>query len=235
MTKKIAVITGVGSSVGTGFAIARRFSEGGYEIAMLARNAERLKKHAQAIPNAHGFECDVGDEGAVNRAVAAIKDKLGAPTVLVHNAVQGTIGSFMEVNPESLLQNFKVNTMGLLHLSRALAPDMVAAQSGTIIATGNTSAFRGKGNYAAFAPTKAAQRVLAESIARDLNPKGIHVAYLIIDAVINVPWTRGFSPDKPDSFFIEPATIAEEVWRLAHQSKNGWAFNAEIRPFGEVW
>lgn len=235
MTKKIAVITGVGSSVGTGTAIARRFSEGGYEVVMLSRNADRLKKHEQTIANSHGFACDVTDEAAVNRTIAAVKEKLGAPTVLIHNAVQGTMGSFLEVSPENLLQNFKVNTMGLMYLARALAPDMVQAESGTIIATGNTSAFRGKAGFAAFAPTKAAQRVLAESIARDLNPKGIHVAYLIIDAVINVPWTRGFWPGKPDSFFIEPATIAEEVWRLSHQSKGGWAFNAEIRPFGEQW
>jgi len=235
MTRKIAVITGVGSSVGTGAALARRFSEGGYEIAMLARNADRLKKHEGAIPNTHAFACDVTDEGQVNRALSAVKEQLGAPTVLIHNAVGGKIGSFLEVDPDVLLQNFKVNTMGLLYLARALAPDMVKAERGTIIATGNTSAFRGKSNYAAFAPTKAAQRILAESIARELNPKGIHVAYLMIDAVINVPWTRGFFPDKPDSFFIEPATIAEEVWHLAHQSRNGWSFNAEVRPFGESW
>ena len=235
MTKKIAVITGVGSSAGTGTALAKRFSEGGYQVAMLARNADRLKKHEASIPNTHGFACDVTDEAQVNRVLAAVKEQLGAPTALVHNAVGGKIGSFLDVDPDIMLQNFKVNAMGLLYLSRALAPDMVAAESGAIIATGNTSAFRGKPNFAAFAPTKAAQRILAESMARELNPKGIHVAYLMIDAVINVPWTRGMFPDKPDSFFIEPATVAEEVWRLAHQSRNGWSFNAEVRPFGEPW
>jgi NAD(P)-dependent dehydrogenase (short-subunit alcohol dehydrogenase family) len=235
MTKKIAAITGVGSSVGTGAALAKRFSQGGYEVAMLARNAERLKKHEATIPNSHGFACDVTDESQVNRAISAVKEQLGAPSVLIHNAVGGKIGSFLEVDPEIMLQNFKVNAMGLLYLVRALAPDMVKAESGTIIATGNTSAFRGKPNFAAFAPTKAAQRILAESIARELNPKGIHVAYLMIDAVINVPWTRGLFPDKPDSFFIEPATVAEEVWHLAQQGRNGWSFNAEIRPFGEQW
>jgi short-subunit dehydrogenase len=134
-----------------------------------------------------------------------------------------------------MLTNFRVNTMGLLYLARALAPAMVSASEGTIIATGNTSAFRGKPDFAAFAPTKAAQRILAESIARELNPKGIHVSYLIIDAVINVPWTRGLFPDKPDSFFIEPRTVADEIWHLVHQGRNGWSFNAELRPFGEPW
>lgn len=235
MTRKIAAITGVGSSVGTGAALAKRFSQGGYEVAMLARNAERLKKHEASIPSTHGFACDVTDESQVNRAISAVREQLGAPSVLIHNAVGGKIGSFLEVDPEIMLQNFKVNAMGLLYLARAVAPDMVKAESGTIIATGNTSAFRGKPYFAAFAPTKAAQRILAESIARELNPKGIHVAYLMIDAVINVPWTRGLFPDKPDRFFIEPATVAEEVWHLAHQNRNGWSFNAEVRPFGELW
>jgi NAD(P)-dependent dehydrogenase (short-subunit alcohol dehydrogenase family) len=235
MTKKIAVITGVGSSVGTGAALARRFTEGGYSVAMLARNADRLKKHEGSFPGAHGFACDVTDESQVNRAVAAIREQLGAPSVLIHNAVGGTIGSFQDVDPEVMLSNFKVNAMGLLYLARALAPDMVKAESGTIIATGNTSAFRGKPRFAAFAPTKAAQRILAESIARELNPKGVHVSYLMIDAVINVPWTRGLFPDRPDSFFIEPATVADEIWHLVHQTRNGWSFNAEIRPFAEQW
>ena len=235
MTSKIAVITGVGSSIGTGAALAKRFTEGGYKVAMLARNADRLKRHESTYPGAHAFACDVSDEAQVNRAVAAIKEQLGSPTVLIHNAVGGTIGSFQDVDPEVMLTNFRVNTMGLLYLARALAPAMVSAAEGTIIATGNTSAFRGKPNFAAFAPTKAAQRILAESIARELNPQGIHVSYLIIDAVINVPWTRGLYPDKPDSFFIEPRTVADEIWHLVHQGRNGWSFNAELRPFGEPW
>lgn len=235
MSKKIAVITGVGSSVGTGGALAKRFTDGGYVVAMLARNADRLKKHEDRYPGARGFACDVTDEGQVKRAISAIKEELGTPSALIHNAVGATLGSFLEVDPQVMLTNFKVNTMGLLYLARGLAPDMVNAGVGTIISTGNTSAFRGKPKFAAFAPTKAAQRILTESIARELNPKGIHVAYLMIDAVINVPWTRGLFPDEPDSFFIEPATVADEIWHLVHQPRNGWSFNAEIRPFGEQW
>jgi short-subunit dehydrogenase len=125
--------------------------------------------------------------------------------------------------------------MGLLYLARALAPGMVERGGGAIVATGNTSAFRGTANYAAFAPTKAAQRILAESLARNLGPKGVHVAYLMIDAVINVPWTRGLFPNEDDSFFIEPSSIAQEVWHLCHQPRDAWAFNAEVRPYREKW
>lgn len=232
---KIAVITGVGSASGTGAALAERFTRGGYTVAMLARNADRLKAHESRFPGAHAFACDVTSESNVTQAIGAIKEKLGTPSVLIHNAVGGTIGSFLDADPAAMLNNFNVNAMGLLYLARAMAPDMISAGAGTIIATGNTSAFRGKPDFAAFAPTKAAQRILAESIARELNPKGIHVSYLMIDAVINVPWTRSLFPGKPDSFFIETSTIAEEIWHLVHQPRNGWSFNAELRPYGEQW
>ncbi|MGH7823071.1 MAG: short-chain dehydrogenase, partial [Candidatus Binatia bacterium] len=106
---------------------------------------------------------------------------------------------------------------------------------GAIIVTGNTSALRGKPRFAGFAPTKAAQRILAEAIARDLGPKGVHVAYVVIDAVIDLEWTRQMFPQAKDDFFIKPAAIAEEVWHVAHQDRSAWSFNVEVRPFGEAW
>lgn len=86
-----------------------------------------------------------------------------------------------------------------------------------------------------FAPTKAAQRILAESIARELGPKDIHVGYVLIDAVIDLEWTRKRWPKAPDAFFIKPAASAEEIWHGAHQDRSAWSFNVEIRPFGETW
>ena len=77
--------------------------------------------------------------------------------------------------------------------------------------------------------------MLTESIARELGPKGIHVAYVVIDAVIDVEWTRKMRPDAPDDFFIQPRDIAAEVWHVAHQPRSAWSFNVEIRPFGEQW
>jgi NAD(P)-dependent dehydrogenase (short-subunit alcohol dehydrogenase family) len=96
-------------------------------------------------------------------------------------------------------------------------------------------ALRGKANFASFAPTKAAQRILAESIAREMGPKGIHVAYLMIDAVIDVAWTRQRFKDRPDEFFIQPAAIADEAWHLAHQPRSASSFLTEVRPFAESW
>jgi NAD(P)-dependent dehydrogenase (short-subunit alcohol dehydrogenase family) len=104
------------------------------------------------------------------------------------------------------------------------------------VVTDNTSALRGKPNFAEFAPNKAAQRILAESIARELGPKGVHVAYVVIDAVIDLERTRAMT-SKPagDPSFIQPSAIANEIWHLVHQERSAWSFNVEVRPFRETW
>ena len=155
--------------------------------------------------------------------------------MLVHNAVGGAFGDFLEVDPERLRANFEVNVMGLLYLGRAVAPAMIEAGRGAIMVTGNTAARRGMPRFAGFAPTKAGQRILAESMARTLGPQGIHVAYFVIDAVIDLEWTRRRMPDQPDDFFIQPDAIAENVWYVAHQDPSAWSFNVEMRPYCETW
>jgi NAD(P)-dependent dehydrogenase (short-subunit alcohol dehydrogenase family) len=229
----VCLITGVGP--GTGAALARRFAQGGYRVAMLARNRERLAALERDIPGSRAFACDVADPAALGETVAAVQRALGHPRVLVHNAVGGTFGGFLDIDPADLERNFRVNAMALLHLARALAPAMVQAGRGAIMVTGNTSALRGKAGFAGFAPTKAAQRILAQAMARDLGPKGVHVAYFVIDAVIDVPWTRQMYAAKPDDFFIRPSAIADEVWHVAHQERSAWSFDVELRPFGESW
>jgi NAD(P)-dependent dehydrogenase (short-subunit alcohol dehydrogenase family) len=228
-TKPLALVTGVGP--GTGASIARRFAAGGYRVAMLARNTDRLAALEAEIADSIGIACDVSDPDALARVVAQVGD----PKVVVHNAVGGAFGTFDKIEPETLQRNFAINTMALFHLARLTTPAMIAAGDGAIIVTGNGSSQRGKAAFAGFAPTKAAQRILAESLARDLGPKGIHVAYLIIDAAIDVPWQRELQPTKPDDFFISPASIADEVHHLAHQPRDAWSFLAEVRPFHEPW
>lgn len=228
-TKPLALVTGVGP--GTGGAVVRRFAEGGYRVAMLARDADRLAALANEIPDTIALPCDVSDVDALKQAI----DSVGAPKVVVHNAVGGAFGTFSQIEADVLQRNFEINTMALLHLARLTSPAMIAAGEGALIVTGNTSAQRGRAAFAGFAPTKAAQRILAESLARDLGPKGVHVAYLIIDAVIDVPWQRERLPDAADDFFISPSSIAGEVFHLAHQPRDAWSFLAEVRPFHEPW
>lgn len=233
MSKPVCVVTGVGPA--TGSALVRRFAAGGYRIAMLARDAERLSDLAKSVPDAHAFPCDVSDETKVDAAIGAVEQALGAPEVLVHNAVGGAFGGFMDIEPQVLNRNFQVNAMGLLYLARRMVPAMVAKGKGAIVVTGNTSALRGRANFAGFAPTKAAQRILSEAMARDLGPKGVHVAYIIIDAVIDTPMQRQRFKDRADDFFIKPAAIADECFHVAHQDRSAWSFLVEIRPFHEPW
>ena len=227
--KPVAVVTGVGP--GTGAALARRFAQGGYRVAMLARDAKRLAALEAEIPDSVAIPCDVADAAALEKAIAQV----GAAKVVVHNAVGGAFGSFRDIDPAILQRNFDINVMALLHLARLTTPAMVDAGEGALIVTGNTSATRGKALFAGFAPTKAAQRILAESMARDLGPKGVHVGYLVIDAAIDLPWQRERLPNAPDDFFISPASIAAEVFHLAHQPRDAWTFLAEVRPFHEPW
>jgi NAD(P)-dependent dehydrogenase (short-subunit alcohol dehydrogenase family) len=229
----VCVVAGVGP--GNGVSISRRFASGGYRVAMLARSAASLAEWEREIPGARGYACDVSDRAAVGAAFAALRNELGPVDVLVHNAAAGAFGEFMDVAPETLENTFRVNVMSLLHCGQAAARDMLERGSGAIVVTGNTSARRGRAGFAAFAPTKAAQRILAESMARSLGPKGIHVAYAVIDAVIDVPWARARFADRPDDFFARPDDIAETIWHLAHQPRSAWSFEVDLRPFGETW
>ena len=233
MTKKICLITGVGP--GTGSALVATFVNAGYTVAMIARNQERLEELESQFENCKGFPCDVSNAEQLENTITSIQAEIGSPEVVVHNAVGGAFGSFMDITAAQLQKNFEVNTMALLRLGQLLAPAMIEQGKGAIICTGNTSAYRGKAHYAGFAPTKAAQRILAESMARTLGPQGVHVAYVAIDAVIDVPWARQAFADQPDDFFCKPVEIAQEVLRIAEQPKSTWSFNVEIRPFGENW
>ena len=233
MSKKVALVTGVGP--GTGSSIARRFSNGGYKVAMIARDKERLKSLEDELENSKGYSCELRNQEYLNSTIDNIIKDFGYPDVFIHNAVRGTRGNFLEFTSEELQSNFDINVIALHRIAQKVAPEMIKKGKGAIIVTGNTSAHRGKANFGGTASTKAAQKILTESFARYLNPKGIHVAYITIDAAIDLEWTRKAWPDKPDDFFIQPDDIASEVWHISHQSKSAWTFDHWLRPFGENW
>ena len=236
MSKPVCLVTGVGPARGTGAEVAKRFAKGGYQVAMLARNKDNLAELEQMIQGTKAFPCDVGDLENLVNTIQSVRDELGAPSVVVHNAAKSSRGSILDLDPEDLERNFRVNTTALLYLARETIPEMLKAGQGTILVTGNTSATRGITNWGFFASTKAAQRILAESIAREFGPKGIHTAYFIIDALINTPRTRPImGAGKPDDFFSKASAIADEMFHVAHQDRSTWSFNVELRPFGEVW
>ena len=232
MEKPLCIITGVGP--GTGKALVERFVKD-YRVAMIARDNKRLTELAQEVPDSSAWSCNVADAEAFAATLAGIERDLGQAQIVIHNAVGGGIVDILELEPRVLERNFRVNTMALLQLIQRCAPAMVEAGAGAILATGNTAAYRGRAQFSAFAPTKAAQRILLESAARSLGPKGVHCCYVAIDAVIDVPWTREWYSDKPDEFFCQPEDIAAECFHLTHQPRSAWTFDSVIRPFGETW
>lgn len=244
MTDRIALIVGVGG--GTGVALCRRFSQGGYRVAMIARNAERLAALETEIPRARGYPCDVADLDRLGATIERVQAELGAPHVLIHNAVAATFAKILEASVDDLERNFRVNTTSLFFLAQKLVPAMIDRGEGAIMVTGNTSSFRGIPLRPAFAPTKAAQRILAQSLSKDLGPKRVHVGYITIDAAIDAPWiasargARGIRPPadwqfERDDYFAHPDAIADEVYHIAHQHPSTWSFDHVIRPFAENW
>ncbi len=234
MTQPVCIITGAGD--GTGAAIARRFTEGGYRVALLARTESRLQSLEKELEGARGYVCDVSDLDHLKATVKKVRADIGAPRVAVHNAVKAEFKTPLEADPIEFEKIFRVNTTALLALAQSVVPDMIDSGQGALIVTGNTAAWRGKPSFTMFAPTKAAQRILAQSMARDFGPKGVHVSYITIDAAIDTPWTRpNMYPDKPDDFFCKPAAIADEVYHVAHQDPSAWSFDVELRPSHEDW
>jgi len=235
-TRPICMITGLGE--GTGGYTAKKFSKEGYRIAMLARSAERLERFEKELEGSKGYVCDVSNIDHLKETCFQIKRDMGSPEVLIHNAVKGNFEKLLDGKPEWLEENFRINTTSLMYLAHELIPDMIKSKKGVIIVTGNTAAKRGIANTPYFAPTKAAQRILAQSLARDFGPKGIHVAYLMVDASINTPWTRTRIEkqiNQPDIIFAQPEDIANEIFHIAHQERSAWSFDVEIRPDIEEW
>jgi NAD(P)-dependent dehydrogenase (short-subunit alcohol dehydrogenase family) len=233
MRSRVCVVAGVGPGNGASFAV--RFAKGGYRVAMLARNAERLREIERQIPDSRGYVVDVGDAEAVRETFSGIREDLGPVDVLLHNAGSGHFSSFMDTTPEAFDESWRTNTLSLLLCGQAVVRDMIGRGGGAIIVTGATAALRGGAGFAGFAPAKSAQRILAQSMARSLGPQGIHVAYVVVDGVIDIPRTRRFFSDRPDDFFLKPDSIAETVYHLAHQDRSAWTSEIDLRPFGEKW
>ncbi|MDA0352877.1 MAG: SDR family NAD(P)-dependent oxidoreductase [Chloroflexi bacterium] len=230
--RPVCVIVGVGP--GTGAALVSRFASA-YRIAMIARSADRLEALAGEVDGAFAYPCDVADGAAFVTTLGRIRDELGAPAIAIHNPVVGAWGTYDQLDPAVLAESLATNVMSLLHLAQQLVPAMVEAGDGVLLCTGSTGAYEGSVQMTGYAPSRAAQRTLAESIAKSVAPDGVHVAYLVIDGVIDTPPMRRFYPDAEDDFFMQPDVIAEECWRLAHQPRSAWSFRAEIRPAHRHW
>ena len=233
MSKPVCVVVGAGP--GNGAAIAARFAVAGHAVALCARDLRRTRELAAKIPGAAAYAWDVRDVSAAGPVLERIRRDLGPVRTLVYNAGSGEFLNIDQTTVESFQAAWEVNARGLLVAAKAVLPDMRAAGRGSIITIGATASVRGGAAAAAFASAKAAQRSLAQSLARHLGPERIHVAYVILDGVVNLERTRERMPDKPAEFFLEPSQVAESVYHLAQQEPQAWTFELDLRPFGEKW
>jgi NAD(P)-dependent dehydrogenase (short-subunit alcohol dehydrogenase family) len=229
----VCAVVGVGP--GNGAAFARRFAAEGHRVALLARSTELSKKLAEELPGSVAYACDVSDASSVARAFADVRKKQGEVEVVIYNAGSGTWGTVDEIGPAELEAAWRVNALGALLVSKEVTPAMKARGRGSFVFVGATASRRGGAKTAAFASAKAAQRSLAESMARHLWPAGIHVALIVLDGVVDLPRTRQMMPNKPDSFFVKPADVADVAFQLTRQKPSAWSFEVEARPFGENW
>ena len=230
---KLCVITGVGA--GNGASFSRRFIREGYRVVMLARNLTYLETLAKEIPGSVAMECDVRDPDAIRDVFARIHEEIGTVDTLIYNAGAGEWASIMETSLEGMQSSWATNTLGLVACAQQVIPSMTENGEGNIMVIGATASLRGGAQSTAFASAKAAQRSVAQSMARDLGPKGIHVGYLIIDGIIDIERTRERFPDRADDFFMQPDAIADSVYALTQQDRSAWAFEIDLRPYGEKW
>jgi NAD(P)-dependent dehydrogenase (short-subunit alcohol dehydrogenase family) len=232
--KKVAVVTGVGP--GLGAALVRRFAAS-YAVAILARKADYLKALASEIRQTGAtvldVSCDVSDLTQVSESFRAIRVDLGEPEVLLYNAGSGSFGTITEITPEQYEADWRVNALGAFLAAREVAPGMITRGRGTMLFTGATAGVKAGPRSVSFGPAKFAMRGLAQSLARDLGPKGIHVAWINVDGSIDIPGARGLKPSLKEDDFLKPDAIAETYWHLVHQDPSAWTLDIDLRPFKE--
>jgi NAD(P)-dependent dehydrogenase (short-subunit alcohol dehydrogenase family) len=239
--QKVALVIGAGDA--TGGAIARRFARGGYCACVVRRDAERLKGLVDRIERAGGkaraFGCDARREEQVVALVEGIERDLGPIEVMVFNIGANVPSSILEETARKYMKIWEMATFGGFLNAREVARKMVARGRGTILFTGATAGIRGSANFAAFAGAKHALRALAQSMARELGPKGIHVAHVVVDGAIDTEFIRTQFPEryalKEQDGILNPEHIAENYWYLHTQPRDAWTFEMDLRPYMETW
>ncbi len=233
MDKKICAILGVGP--GNGLSFARKFSDAGYAVALCARRGEKMTEYAAEFEDAKGYGCDVGNQENLKTTLAAIKSEMGTIDTLIYNAGSAAWGSVDDLQAEDLQRGFAINAIGLFSAAKSVLPQMRDAGHGNIVVVGAGAALRGRPGTIAFAASKAAQRSIAQSLARQLGPENIHVCYIVLDGAVDLEKTKEMMPDKPDTFFLAADGVADAALALAKQDRQAWSFEIDLRPFGETW
>ena len=222
------LIAGVGP--GLGLAVATRFARDGYRVAMLARNRDRLSAMAAQMPDRlAAIPCDVTNPAEVDAAFEETEQRLGPLVCAVFNAGAYRPGSILDIAPDDFEHCWRVGAFAGFLVGQAAARRMVARGSGTILFTGATASLRGGANFANLASPKFALRAVAQSMARELGPRGIHVAHIIIDGQIGGGDDGGRLPDSR----LAPDAIVEAYLDLHRQHRSAWSQEIDLRPWVE--
>ena len=240
--KKIALIVGAGDA--TGGAIARRFAREGYTVCLTRRTADKLAPLVRQIEQdggeAHAFGSDARREDSVIGLFATIERDIGPIEVLVFNVGGNVRFPIRETTLRVYTKVWEMCALAGFLNGREAARVMAPRSRGTILFTGATASVRGGSGFSAFAGGKHALRALAQSMARELGPEGIHVAHVVVDGAIDTDWTRSRAPDqyesrKAEQRILNPASIAENYWMLHAQPRDAWTHELDVRPWAETW
>jgi len=240
-TPSVAVIVGAGDAIGS--AISEKFAEHGHVVCMARRNADKLAPLVERLASrglaGHAFSCDARDEDQVIDLFTTIERDIGAIDVVVFNVGANVPMSIVDTSVRKFTKIWEMACFAGFLTGREAAKVMLARKRGTIIFTGATASLRGNANFAAFASAKHGLRALAQSMARELGPKNIHVAHVVIDAAVETDWIKENHPAYEElaaqDGVVKPSDLAENYLMLHKQPKNAWTFELDIRPATEKW
>ena len=242
MTKKVALVIGAGTSLGS--AVAKCFAKDGLTAVVARRTGEELATLKKEIEDfggiCHPFSLDARKEEDVTNLINKIENEIGEIEVAVYNIGANIRFGIKETTSQKYYKVWEMAAFGAFLMGREVAKKMIPRKKGTIIFTGATASIRGGDGFAAFAGAKHAKRALAQSMARELGPKGIHVAHVIIDGAIDTPWIQKLFPDyvkekKKIDGLMNPDDIASNYIMLHKQSRNAWTQELDLRPWVEKW
>jgi NAD(P)-dependent dehydrogenase (short-subunit alcohol dehydrogenase family) len=239
---QVAWIAGVGASAGLGAALGRRFAQAGLLTVLTGRNAQRVSAVAAEITSAGGratvLAGDVSSATDIERMAAEVA-VLGTLRAAIFNAGNAVRGTPLELTPQQFESTWRGSAYAGFLFARAALPALLAGRGGSLLFTGATASLRGRGPFVAFASAKAALRSIAQSLAREYGPQGVHVAHIVIDGGIDGERLRSGAPERVaqagNDGLLDPDAIAETYWQLHQQHRSAWTHELDLRPFKEAF
>lgn len=241
MAKGSVLVVGAGDAIGS--AIIRKFANRGYNVCAARRNGDKLTSMIDELRasgvNAHGFCCDARKEDQIETLFKDAEQAVGPLDVVVFNIGANVPMGILETDSRKFYKIWEMACFAGFLTGREAARSMTERGSGTIIFTGATASLRGGAGFGAFASAKHGLRALAQSMARELGPRNIHVAHVVIDAAVDTDWIKGFLSDyeakKTNDGIVKPDDLAEAYVTLHEQPRTAWTFELDVRPWIEKW